>query len=738
MSQPTIPEGKMKSILKPLVVLFGCKTEDGSMVFLGRTGEVFVRDYIDELIRVLRYCNGYLSLDEVREKSKLGNDELFDALMEMCLDQGIVRDSRELMFAFHDDSSNPMRFSNDLSPSDIEELVERKRVIPDGPVYSCPELPTSNVLDILQSRKSVRTFSGTKVDERLLFGILKSMYVIGEKRSTPSAGKLYPLNIYVVISSDNQSLSRGVYFYDPLSVSLVLTSTAVTEEKLSRALDLSNVPGGFTIFVTADVMIGAAKYANRSYRYALLEAGHAVQNAYMFVAEQGEVGILEFGGFDDAVSSKLLNLDSHRSLVLTTIIGGNVGSADSQIDQSTGSKLWRLRNSIVGEGKPVEWDVQSSLGQDEYVLDKVLAVASYAPPNKAGQKSGLENHSYGLSTDSRVASIKAIAEAYERHVSGLVRWDQVGSANRINCEWLDPRVFTPFDARQYQLLNRLKPFDPDEVYQWVEGRRYNSANPVLVPVEHVFYPVSSTVLGRLPSYISSSSGVAAHFDYETALERAMLELIERDAVSVMWYGKRSVGKLADELLPNSVRSRKEKWERLGWQVNLLDITTDSVPVVLALITSDSHYPHAVSGASAAFSFDIAVGRALEEAEVMLTSWRFANRRPPISAEEVVRTLDHGLIYFQPENLHQLNWLREASVSEPTRVQPVDILSHFNPIIVDLVRSVDDSELSVVRVLSEKLLPINFGYGCEHYRHPRLEMLGFSWARVYPSFPHLFA
>lgn len=729
----------MATDLQPLVVLFGYKTDGNSMVFLGRTGEIIIQDYTDELLQILKHCNGYRNLEEIREKAELYDDELFDALVEMCVERGIIRDSRELMYSFHEDSSNPMYFSNNISPDEIEGLVGREHSIPDGVAernYS--EVPESHVLNVLSGRRSMRALSSGMIDKKMLFGILKSMYALGEHRSTPSAGKLYPLEIYVAISGEGQSLHRGIYRYDPISMSLVTTELVVTDEKLARSLDLPEVPGGLVIFVAANISIGSAKYANRGYRYALLEAGHAAQNAYLFVAEQSGIGILEFGGYDDRVAADLLKLDYPMHSVLTVLIVGQTDSSKDTVDQTAGNKLWHLRQNLVGPGKPVEWEVHSSLGQDEYVLDKVLAVASYSPPGKKGEKSGLANQCYGLSTDSRIASIKAIAEAYERYASGLIRYDVVGAATDLDRAWLDPRVFTPFDPRQYSHLTEVDPFNPEKIYQWVEGYRYGSKTPVLVPVELAFYPVRKDEIGRVPCYIASSSGVAAHFDYDLALERALLELIERDAVSVMWYGKRVVNQLPNEVLSHSVRYRKEKWEKLGWQVSLLDITTDSVPVVLALITSDSLYPHAVSGASAASSFEVAIGRALEEAEIMLTSWRFAEKRKDISAEEVVRTLDHGLIYFQPENLRHLNWLREAPIAAPTEVQSVSVLSHFNPIIVDLARATNDNGLSVVRVMSETLLPINFGYGCEHYRHPRLKMLGLEWAREYPSFPHLFA
>jgi hypothetical protein len=59
------------------------------------------------------------------------------------------------------------------------------------------------------------------------------------------------------------------------------------------------------------------------------------------------------------------------------------------------------------------------------------------------------------------------------------------------------------------------------------------------------------------------------------------------------------------------------------------------------------------------------------------------------------------------------------------------------VVVDLTPEGVTGGLQVVRVLSEKLIPINFGYGSEHRGHPRMAMVGCSWGEEYPSIPHFF-
>ena len=73
--------------------------------------------------------------------------------------------------------------------------------------------------------------------------------------------------------------------------------------------------------------------------------------------------------------------------------------------------------------------------------------------------------------------------------------------------------------------------------------------------------------------------------------------------------------------------------------------------------------------------------------------------------------------------------------------PIDFsynLNCFKPIVVDITPQKHRCGLTVVRVLSEKLMPINFGYGTEHYGHPRVTELQLRWSWMYPAIPHFFA
>ena len=63
------------------------------------------------------------------------------------------------------------------------------------------------------------------------------------------------------------------------------------------------------------------KYGNRGYRFALLEAGHAAQNAYLWCTEQN-LGVVEVGGFLDEELANLLLLFYPREAPLTALVVG--------------------------------------------------------------------------------------------------------------------------------------------------------------------------------------------------------------------------------------------------------------------------------------------------------------------------------------------------------------------------------------------------------------------------------
>jgi SagB-type dehydrogenase family enzyme len=146
-------------------------------------------------------------------------------------------------------------------------------------------------------------------------------------RAAPSAGGLYPLELYVV-ALDVATLERGLYHVDPFHQSL---------EQLDRSIDRDTVAGLLSdphaaehcacLVIVCSVMFRTRfKYGLRGYRFALIEAGHVAQNVLLMAAAL-DVAALPVGGFIDDEVNAAIGCDGLEEAPLYMLIVGGDGSA---------------------------------------------------------------------------------------------------------------------------------------------------------------------------------------------------------------------------------------------------------------------------------------------------------------------------------------------------------------------------------------------------------------------------
>ncbi|MEK7506943.1 MAG: YcaO-like family protein [Patescibacteria group bacterium] len=718
----------MKNSVKPLVILFGYRSSKDKLTFLGRAGFIEIIGNTGSIQKILRHCNGFNTVSEIKVLTKL-ESPLFEQLLDICERNGLVADSRSLFRIFHVDSANPPAFFTDISPKMVAQLerLGTEDILGALPFITLPEA-SGALAELLTKRHSVRKFLDRKIALNKLGGLLESICGLKRFKSIPSAGALYPLTIYLLVTSNKQVIPRGIYRYSPRTHSLTIVKEGISSERTYRIFNsVERIDSSaFIVFVTADLEGPAKKYSNRAYRFVLLEAGHVAQNAYLYCAEKG-LGVLEYGGFNDELAAEELDLNYPKQAVLVALIIGVPAPDQSKVTDEYRTLAWNLGKKLVGQGKPIGMVNLFELGQGDYRMPRVLASATVN-----------SQRTFASAATSFEATVKVIAEGYERFISSQPKIDRVARALDFDEEWLDPRIITPLTNWQYEFLRHLQPFSENKKWQWVLGRRLLSGQTIYVSVDNVFYPLSRKLLGRKCCVETNSSGVAAHSDYCQAVKNALLELIERDAVMVSWYTKRRAVKLPSDMASETIRQRISFWqEQAQRKVRLLNLTLDSVPVVLTIISSEK-YPCFVSGAAAAFSYMEAIEKAFNETEFMLLSWLKAKRVRIRNYQTVMSPSDHGTLYFGTKYLRQVDWLLGAEEEAPAKSARVDIFKKFNPVVVKLNHRGDRSGLKVVRVLSEKLLPINFGYGTEYHTHQRFATLGLKCSRKFPGFPHFFA
>jgi SagB-type dehydrogenase family enzyme len=131
-------------------------------------------------------------------------------------------------------------------------------------------------------------------------------------RAAPSAGALYPLDLYLVVGKQGvEGLKEGVYHYLPHSHSLEPTLGEDVRQTLARlsAEQMFIAEAPLSLLITAEYERTTKKYGDRGVRYVHMEAGHVAQNVYL-QAEALRLGTVTVGAFQDEEIAQALALPS--------------------------------------------------------------------------------------------------------------------------------------------------------------------------------------------------------------------------------------------------------------------------------------------------------------------------------------------------------------------------------------------------------------------------------------------
>ena len=176
-----------------------------------------------------------------------------------------------------------------------------------------------SIEEALARRRSVREFDDVALGDaehgQLLWAAQGITHRTMGLRTTPSAGALYPLEVYLVTK-------EGVFHYEPRAHQLRKTmSTDVRKALADAALRQESVGYAPSILILAGVYERTAKkYGSaRAERYVHLEAGHAAQNV-LLQAIALDLAAVPIGAFQDDDVRQVLGLPrTHKPLYLVPV-----------------------------------------------------------------------------------------------------------------------------------------------------------------------------------------------------------------------------------------------------------------------------------------------------------------------------------------------------------------------------------------------------------------------------------
>lgn len=185
-------------------------------------------------------------------------------------------------------------------------------------VISLPEplkQSDTSLEEALWQRRSVRSFTDRVPDWQQVGQLLWAAQGINraenQHRTSPSAGALYPIEMYVV-------LPQGFYHYDPAKHAAVeLSKDDMRKALMESGTTQDTIQQSPCVFIICAVVERTeARFKERAMRYVLQETGHTAQNILLQLVSLGMGGV-PIGGLEDETVQKVLELPAdHRPLYI--------------------------------------------------------------------------------------------------------------------------------------------------------------------------------------------------------------------------------------------------------------------------------------------------------------------------------------------------------------------------------------------------------------------------------------
>ena len=179
----------------------------------------------------------------------------------------------------------------------------------------------------IKKRRTIRSFTSEPLTldqvSQLLWAAQGITEDRGFKRAAPSAGALYPMDLYAVVGTGGvKGLSSGIYHYESRDHVVSLVSESDLRKGVARAalsqMWIAKPP--LDLVITAAYERAAVKYGSRAERYAMIEAGHIGQNIFLQAEALGlGAGIVE--AFHDEALIRVMGIPKDHAPLLIMPVG---------------------------------------------------------------------------------------------------------------------------------------------------------------------------------------------------------------------------------------------------------------------------------------------------------------------------------------------------------------------------------------------------------------------------------
>ncbi len=169
-------------------------------------------------------------------------------------------------------------------------------------------------------------------------------------RSAPSAGGLYPVEVYLA-AGNVSGLPPGLYHYDVAGLGLCRLRSENIMYDADRCIGAATEAAGpeLSFFLTGITFRSAWKYKARAFRYILMDTGHVLENLLMTLRAEGLSATVHYD-IDREASDLLLGCDPKREICFACVRISGSGAPSS----TPAAPLSPLPQNILDAGKVCE------------------------------------------------------------------------------------------------------------------------------------------------------------------------------------------------------------------------------------------------------------------------------------------------------------------------------------------------------------------------------------------------
>jgi SagB-type dehydrogenase family enzyme len=314
--------------LRPLLAGTVRWEDDAVVVELGRREARVVGD-VPRLMTIFGACDGRSTLGQIA--ARIGPDAR--ELVALLLAENAIVDAEQAWRVLHRQSSVGSALGRPIEERELAALGQATfapAATSQRTVALAP--PPSAVGKIAARRRSTSpgdppvpaTFPLISAVLAAAYTVTPGVGTVPNRGTVASAGALYPLVVHLLLREPLGPADPGLWWHDPRTALL----HRVGDEAQDTAALFVSEPGLMgllerrrpIVFLSADVARPSRKYGPRGYRYALIEAGAAMQSAQLIATELG-LPLRPIGGIDDGAVHRFLELPESAIALLALMAG---------------------------------------------------------------------------------------------------------------------------------------------------------------------------------------------------------------------------------------------------------------------------------------------------------------------------------------------------------------------------------------------------------------------------------